>query len=68
MVQIIPSREDSLDRLVDENAQQFSDEQENVEDVCIILYLPACGNNDTAKDEIPEKLYCRNNLYQRFRE
>ena len=25
VVQIIPSREDSLDRLVDENAQQFSD-------------------------------------------
>ena len=31
VVQIIPSREDSLDRLVDENAQQFSDEQESVE-------------------------------------
>ena len=29
VVQIIPSREDSLDRLVDENAQQFSDEQES---------------------------------------
>ena len=28
VVQIIPSREDSLDRLVDENARQFSDEQE----------------------------------------
>ena len=26
VVQIIPSREDSLDRLVDENARQFSDE------------------------------------------
>lgn len=31
MVQIIPSREDSLDRLVDENAQQFSDDDESVE-------------------------------------
>ena len=29
VVQIIPSREDSLDRLVDENARQFSDEQES---------------------------------------
>ena len=35
VVQIIPSREDSLDRLVDENAQQFSDEQENVESVVL---------------------------------
>lgn len=22
--------------------------------VCIILYLSACGNNDTVNDEIPE--------------
>lgn len=36
VVQIIPSREDSLDRLVDENARQFSDERENVESV--VLY------------------------------
>ena len=35
VVQIIPSREDSLDRLVDENAQQFSDEQEGVESVVL---------------------------------
>ena len=35
VVQIIPSREDSLDRLVDENAQQFSDEQESVESVAL---------------------------------
>ena len=35
VVQIIPSREDSLDRLVDENAQQFSDEQESVERVVL---------------------------------
>ena len=35
MVQIIPSREDSLDRLVDENARQFSDEQESVESVVL---------------------------------
>lgn len=31
VVQIIPSREDSLDRLMDENAQQFSDNEESVE-------------------------------------
>lgn len=36
VVQIIPSREDSLDRLVDENARQFFDERENVESV--VLY------------------------------
>ena len=35
VVQIIPSREDSLDLLVDENAQQFSDEQESVESVVL---------------------------------
>ena len=35
VVQIIPSREDSLDRLVDENAQQFSDEQKSVESVVL---------------------------------
>ena len=35
VVQIIPSREDSLDRLVDENAQQFSDEQESVESMVL---------------------------------
>ena len=35
MIQIIPSREDSLDRLVDENAKQFPDEQESVESVVL---------------------------------
>ena len=35
VVQIIPSREDSLDRLVDENARQFSDAQESVESVVL---------------------------------
>ena len=35
VVQIIPSREDSLDRLVDENARQFAAAAENVEDVVI---------------------------------
>ena len=35
VIQIIPSREDSLDRLVDENAQQFSDEQESVASVAL---------------------------------
>ena len=34
VVQIIPSREDSLDR--DENARQFSDEQESVESVVLL--------------------------------
>lgn len=33
--QIIPSREDSLDRLMEDNAQQFSDGQESVEDVVL---------------------------------
>ena len=40
VVQIIPSREDSLDRLVDENAQQFSDEQESVESVVLHKLTP----------------------------
>lgn len=31
--QVIPSREDSLDRLMDDNAKQFSDEQESVEEI-----------------------------------
>ena len=35
MVRVIPSREDSLDRLMDENAQQFSDAQESVESVVL---------------------------------
>ena len=35
VVQIIPSREDSLDRLVDEHDRQFSDEQESVESVVL---------------------------------
>lgn len=33
--QIIPSREDSLDRLTEDNAQQFSDGRKSVEDVVI---------------------------------
>lgn len=35
VVQIIPSREDSLDRLMDENAQQFSDDVESVENTVL---------------------------------
>ena len=35
VIQIIPSREDSLDRLVEENARQFPDEQESVESVVL---------------------------------
>jgi len=33
--QIIPSREDSLDRLIDDNARQFSDAGESVEDAVL---------------------------------
>lgn len=32
---IIPSREDSLDRLIDDNARQFSDSGESVEDAVL---------------------------------
>ncbi|MEG0751067.1 MAG: sigma-70 family RNA polymerase sigma factor [Oscillospiraceae bacterium] len=30
---VIPSREDSLDRLMDDNAEQYADESESVEDI-----------------------------------
>lgn len=33
--QIIPSREDSLDRLIDDNAEQFTDHHESVEDMVL---------------------------------
>ena len=33
--QILPSREDSLDRLMEDNAQQFPDSHESVEDIVI---------------------------------
>ena len=33
--QILPSREDSLDRLMEDNAQQFPDSYESVEDIVI---------------------------------
>lgn len=33
--QIIPSREDSLDRLMDDNAEQFTDHHESVEDMVL---------------------------------
>lgn len=32
VIRIIPSREDSLDRLMDDNAAQFADQHESVED------------------------------------
>ena len=35
VVQIIPSREDSLDRLMDENAQQFPGDEESVENTVL---------------------------------
>ena len=35
VVQIIPSREGSLDRLMDENAQQFSGGEESVENIVL---------------------------------
>lgn len=49
VVQIIPSREDSLDRLVDENARQFSDEQESVESVV----LPQAGSGQATYRAFP---------------
>ena len=33
--QVIPSREDSLDRLMDDNAEQFADRRESVEDMVL---------------------------------
>ena len=33
--QVIPSREDSLDRLMDDNAEQFADRHESVEDMVL---------------------------------
>ena len=33
--QIIPSREDSMDRLMDDNAEQFADRHESVEDMVL---------------------------------
>lgn len=33
--QIIPSREDSLDRLMDDNAEQFTDHHESVDDMVL---------------------------------
>ena len=35
VVQIIPSREDSLNRLMDENTQQFPDDEESVENTVL---------------------------------
>lgn len=35
VVRVIPSREDSLDRLTDDNAQQFSDSAESVENTVL---------------------------------
>ena len=35
VVQVIPSREDSLDRLMDENAQQFPGDEESVENTVL---------------------------------
>ncbi|WMJ22926.1 sigma factor-like helix-turn-helix DNA-binding protein [Paludicola sp. MB14-C6] len=32
-ISIIPSREDSLDRLIDDNKEEFADEQESVESI-----------------------------------
>ena len=53
VVQIIPSREDSLDRLVDENAQQFSDEQESVESV--VLHKLEVDRLHTALLQLPKE-------------
>ena len=35
VVEVIPSREDSLDRLMDENAQQFPSDEESVENTVL---------------------------------
>ena len=35
--QVIPSREDSLDRLMDDNEEQFADRHESVEDMVLAL-------------------------------
>lgn len=35
IIQVIPSREDSLDRLMEETARQFPDEQESVEHIVL---------------------------------
>ena len=35
VVKVIPSREDSLDRLMDENAQQFPGDEESVENTVL---------------------------------
>ena len=51
VVQIIPSREDSLDRLVDENAQQFSDEQE------MLMYRPLLLKEAILDSNLDEDLY-----------
>ena len=35
--QVIPSREDPLDRLMDDNAEQFTDRHESVEDMGFLI-------------------------------
>lgn len=51
--QIIPSREDSLNRLTEDNAQQFSDGQERVEDV--VLRKIMVDKLHTALSQLTEK-------------
>ena len=50
--QIIPSREDSLDRLMDDNAEQFTDHHESVEDM--VLRKISAEKLYQALTELPE--------------
>ena len=51
--QILPSREDSLDRLMEDNAQQFPDSQESVED--IVIQKISTGKLHMALLRLPKK-------------
>ncbi len=51
----IPSREDSLDRLMEDNAQQFSDECESVED--IVFRKISVDKLHTALSQLPKQDY-----------
>lgn len=51
--QIIPSREDSLDRLMDDNAEQFTDHHESVEDM--VLRKISAEKLYQALEELSEK-------------
>ena len=50
---VIPSREDSLDRLIEDNAQQFSDDCEGVED--IVFRKLSVDKLHTALSQLPKE-------------